>query len=81
MRNLIGAGGMGEVWLAEDARLKRPVALKILSGVQAHDRLARFEQEAFAVSALNHPNIITIFDIGESEGAQFIATEYIEGVT
>lgn len=79
--SLIGAGGMGEVWLAEDTRLKRRVALKLLSGVQDHDRLVRFEQEAFAVSALNHPNIITIFDIGESGGLQFIATEYIEGKT
>lgn len=81
IERLIGAGGMGEVWLAADERLKRRVALKILSGVQAPERLARFEQEAFAVSALNHPNIITIFDIGESDGAQFIATEYINGKT
>lgn len=79
--SLIGAGGMGEVWLAEDAKLKRRVALKLLSGVRDHDRLLRFEQEAFAVSALNHPNIITIYDIGESDGLQFIATEYIEGKT
>lgn len=79
--SLLGAGGMGEVWLADDAKLKRRIALKILADVQNKERLARFEQEAFAVSALNHPNIITIFDIGESDGQQFIATEYIEGKT
>lgn len=79
--SLLGAGGMGEVWLADDAKLKRKIALKLLADVQNKDRLARFKQEAFAVSALNHPNIITIFDIGESEGQQFIATEYIEGKT
>ncbi|NJM53497.1 MAG: serine/threonine protein kinase [Blastocatellia bacterium] len=79
--SLLGAGGMGEVWLADDAKLKRRIALKLLADVQNQDRLLRFEQEAFAVSALNHPNIITIFDIGESDGQQFIATEYIEGKT
>jgi tetratricopeptide (TPR) repeat protein len=78
---LLGAGGMGEVWLADDAKLKRRVALKLLADVQNKDRLLRFEQEAFAVSALNHPNIITIFDIGESGGRQFIATEFIDGKT
>jgi len=79
--SLLGAGGMGEVWLADDAKLKRRVALKLLADVQKQDRLLRFEQEAFAVSALNHPNIITIFDIGESGGRQFIATEFIDGKT
>lgn len=79
--SLLGVGGMGEVWLADDAKLKRKIALKLLADVQNKDRLARFEQEAFAVSALNHPNIITIFDIGESGGQQFIATEFIEGKT
>ena len=77
----LGAGGMGEVWLAEDARLKRQIALKLLSAVQNKDFLVRFEQEAHAVSALNHPNIITIFDIGQTENYQFIATEYINGKT
>ena len=79
--SLLGAGGMGEVWLAEDARLKRQIALKLLSAVDKQDFLRRFEQEAHAVSALNHPNIITIFDIGQSDGWQFIATEYINGKT
>lgn len=81
---LLGAGGMGEVWLAEDARLKRRIALKLLHAAQTdfkEDRLKRFEQEARAVSALNHPNIITIFDIGESDGWQFIATELVDGKT
>lgn len=77
----LGAGGMGEVWLAEDARLKRRVALKLLSAAPTEDFSIRFEQEAHAASALNHPNIITIFDIGQSADGQFIATEYIEGKT
>jgi eukaryotic-like serine/threonine-protein kinase len=79
--SLLGAGGMGEVWLAEDTRLKRQIALKLLSAVHRKELLARFEQEAYAASALNHPNIITIFDIGQSDGWQFIATEYINGKT
>lgn len=79
--SLLGLGGMGEVWLADDIKLKRRVALKLLADVQNKDRLNRFEQEAFAVSALNHPNIITIFDIGETEEHQFIANEFIEGKT
>lgn len=79
--SLLGVGGMGEVWLAEDTKLKRKVALKLLSDLKNKDFLVRFEQEAFAVSALNHPNIITIYDIGESNGQQFIATEFIEGKT
>ena len=79
--SLLGAGGMGEVWLAEDTRLKRKVALKLLSAVHKKDLLARFEQEAHAVSSLNHPNIITIFDIGQSGDWEYIATEYIDGKT
>jgi serine/threonine protein kinase/TolB-like protein/Flp pilus assembly protein TadD len=81
--SVIGAGGMAEVYLAEDLRLGRKVALKLLShdyGKDA-DRLRRFEQEARAASALNHPNIITIYEIGETDRAQFIAMEYIEGET
>jgi eukaryotic-like serine/threonine-protein kinase len=79
----IGSGGMGEIYLAQDTRLNRKVAIKILPDRYTQDleRLRRFEQEAQAASALNHPNIITIFEIGEAEGRHFIATEYIEGVT
>jgi serine/threonine protein kinase/tetratricopeptide (TPR) repeat protein len=79
----LGAGGMGEVYLAEDSRLGRKVALKLLSDelTKNEDRLHRFEQEARAASALSHPNILTIYDIGEEGSARFIATEYIEGET
>ena len=79
----IGSGGMGEVYLAQDMRLNRRVALKILpSDLTAdRDRLRRFEQEARAISALNHPNIVTIFEIGESDIGRFIAIEFIEGQT
>ncbi len=74
---------MGEVYLAEDIRLNRKVALKILPENIATDkeRLLRFEREAQAASALNHPNIITIHEIGETGDQLFIATEYIEGST
>ena len=79
----LGAGGMGEVYLAEDLRLGRKLALKILPAAytQNPDRLARFEQEARAASALNHPNIITIYEIGEVAGVHFIAFEYVPGGT
>jgi serine/threonine protein kinase len=80
---LLGAGGMGEVYLAHDKRLGRKIALKLLSAELTQERefLRRFEQEARAASALNHPNILTIHEIGEIEGQRFIATEFIEGET
>ncbi|MCA1637935.1 MAG: serine/threonine protein kinase, partial [Acidobacteria bacterium] len=79
----IGAGGMGEVYLAKDTRLNRKVALKVLPEYLTNDkmRLQRFEQEARAASALNHPNIITIYAIGAETDTHFIAAEYIEGET
>lgn len=79
----IGSGGMGEVYLGQDMRLNRKVALKLLPSDMTEDidRLRRFEQEARAISALNHPNIVTIFEIGESDLGRFIAIEYIEGQT
>jgi len=79
----LGAGGMGEVYRARDARLSREVAIKVLPSATASDpdRRARFEGEARAASALNHPNILTIYDIGEADGTIFIAMELVEGRT
>ena len=79
----LGVGGMGEVYLAEDTRLGRKLALKILPAqfTQDPERVRRFEQEARAASALNHPNILTIYEIGKLDEAHFIATEYVEGQT
>src|SRR5262245_56348027 len=81
--SLLGAGGMGEVYLAQDTRLRRKVALKLLPAqfTQDADRVRRFEQEAYAASTLNHPNIITIHEIGQAEGAHYISTEFIDGQT
>jgi serine/threonine protein kinase len=81
--SFISRGGMGEVYLAEDKRLGRKVALKLLpaSFTTDEDRLRRFEQEARAASALNHPNIITIYEIRQAAGSHIIATEYVEGET
>ncbi|HXZ80557.1 MAG TPA: protein kinase [Terriglobales bacterium] len=77
----LGAGGMGEVYRARDTRLGRDVALKILPESFAHDqeRLRRFEQEARAVAALNHPNIVAIYDVGQSNGTPFLVSELLEG--
>ncbi|HKS41353.1 MAG TPA: protein kinase [Blastocatellia bacterium] len=81
--SVLGVGGMGEVYLARDERLKRKLALKLLPRqfTRDTDRVRRFEREARAASALNHPNIITIYDIGEMAGTYFIAAEYVEGQT
>lgn len=80
---LLGKGGMAEVYLAKDARLHRKVALKILPAEVAsdHDRMRRFEQEATAAAALNHPHIAQVFEIGQHEGARFIAMEFVDGTT
>jgi serine/threonine protein kinase/Tfp pilus assembly protein PilF len=83
IESLIGVGGMGEVYLARDERLGRKVALKLLpERLTADERqLSRFKTEARAASALNHPNILTVYEIGAEENRQFIATEFIEGIT
>jgi serine/threonine protein kinase len=79
----LGSGGTAQVYLAEDVRLGRRLALKILSPRSARDdeRLQRFQREARAISALNHPNILTVYDVGHDRGMQFLATEYVDGVT
>jgi serine/threonine protein kinase/tetratricopeptide (TPR) repeat protein len=83
IRSKIGEGGMGEVYLAQDTKLDRKVAVKILSTELAgnQDRMRRFTQEAKTASALNHPNILTIYEIDDTSSGHFIATEFIEGLT
>ena len=83
IRSPLGAGGMGEVYFAWDTQLERAVALKILSSEVStdHARLRRFIQEAKALSAINHPNILTVYEIGQSDSIYFIATEFIDGKT
>ncbi|HTY43020.1 MAG TPA: protein kinase, partial [Thermoanaerobaculia bacterium] len=79
----LGAGGMGEVYRARDSRLGRDVAIKVLPQAMSSDpeRLKRFEKEARAASALNHPNIVTIYETGSADGVPWIAMEHVEGET
>src|SRR5512143_2989068 len=79
----IGSGGMGEVYRARDGRLGRLVAVKVLPASLADDpdKARRFEQEARAAGALAHPNILTVFDVGTSDGAPYLVTELLEGET
>ena len=83
IRSLLGAGGMGEVYLAQDTSLNRKVALKVLPADVAsnQDRMRRFKQEATAAASLNHPNIAHIYEIGQSDDLNFIAMEYVDGIT
>src|SRR6476646_2974429 len=83
IQDFIGAGGMGEVYRARDSRLKRDVAIKVLPQALSldADRLRRFEQEALATAALNHPNILAVFDIGTGEGRPYVVSELLEGET
>src|SRR5438874_6596719 len=83
IRAPLGAGGMGEVYLARDTQLGRDVAVKVLPSTYSDDtdRLHRFEQEASAASALNHPNILSIYDVGTHEGSPYVVSELLEGQT
>src|ERR1700684_3438695 len=83
IQSQIGAGGMGEVYRARDSRLGREVAIKLLpsSFSQDADRLRRFEQEAQGARALNHPNILAVYDVGMHDGSPYLVTELLEGVT
>jgi serine/threonine protein kinase len=77
----LGKGGMGQVWKARDTRLAREVAIKIIVHERAEDATlqSRFEREARALSALNHPNIVCVYDVGEQDGAQYIVSELVHG--
>jgi len=81
--SLLGAGGMGEVYRARDTRIGREVALKVLPASYSadHDRLRRFEQEARAAGALNHPNVLTLHDVGRHDGTPYIVSELLDGET
>src|SRR6202034_1759540 len=81
--SLLGAGGMGEVYRARDSRLRREVAIKVLPQALSldADRMRRFEQEALATAALNHPNILAVYDIGTSDGSPYVVSELLEGET
>lgn len=80
---LVDAGGMGEVYRARDTRLRRDVAVKVLAGYDpaSPDRLQRFDREARAAAALNHPNILAVYDVGNEQGTPFIVSELLEGET
>src|ERR1051326_3521114 len=83
IHSLLGAGGMGEVYRARDARLGRDVAIKVLAASLSQDAelLRRFEQEARATGTLNHPNILTVYDIGNENGSPYIVSELLQGMT
>src|SRR5256885_16621792 len=83
IRSQIGEGGMGEVYRARDEKLNRDVAIKVLPATFSQDaeRLRRFEQEAQATSALNHPNILAVYDVGTHESAPYVVSELLEGQT
>src|SRR6266496_5350027 len=83
IRSKIGEGGMGEVYRARDTQLGRDVAVKVLPSAYSidADRLHRFEQEACAASALNHPNILSIYDVGKHDGSPYVVSELLEGRT
>ena len=83
IRSKIGAGGMGEVYRARDEKLNRDVAIKVLpaSLSKNQDRLRRFEQEAQAAGALNHPNVLAVYDVGTHDGAPYVVSELLDGET
>src|SRR6266581_7751302 len=83
IRSKIGEGGMGEVYLADDTKLSRKVAIKVLPARLSQDaaRLRRFEQEACAAGALNHPNILIVHDVGTHDGSPYVVSELLEGET
>src|SRR5713101_6589716 len=83
IRSQLGAGGMGEVYCARDEKLNRDVAIKVLPVTlsQDADRLRRFEQEAQAAGALNHPNILAVYDVATHDGAPYVVSELLEGET
>jgi serine/threonine protein kinase len=81
IRSQVGAGGMGEVYLARDLEIGRDVAVKVLPSTFSsdQDRLKRFQQEACAAGALNHPNILSIYDVGKHDGSSYVVSELLEG--
>src|SRR4051812_49695288 len=81
IESLIGAGGMGEVYVARDARLHRSVAVKFLSADLATVAFDRFEREARTASSLNHPHIVSVFQVGEWQGRPYLVTEFVDGGT